>query len=321
MAISENFGCTLGGTIGKVRERQIILKTDQRKVLLELGLGEKFQAKSSGWDENRTFLEGDVLEITVRNGRWVLTHAPAKPVSAPSPAEHYFPTEEWRCHRVSDGVTWPRQRRCVTVSRWPQRRCVTVSQGFAAAQRKERGGDSPPVRTRGCTAPRRFLMHVLPNGFHRIRHYGLLASGNFGCTLGGTMGKVRERQIILKTDERNVTLELGARAADHPQDRWTQRHPRTWREGKFVVKPSSWDENRVFLEEDKPEVAVEERPLGEGPSARRAGSTLFTPLWSAYLASAHAQLGQFNDSSRCIDQAVTAIEATKERFYRRWKSR
>jgi Putative transposase len=25
---------------------------------------------------------------------------------------------------------------------------------------------------------RRFLMHVLPKGFHRIRHYGLLANGN-----------------------------------------------------------------------------------------------------------------------------------------------
>jgi hypothetical protein len=24
---------------------------------------------------------------------------------------------------------------------------------------------------------RRFLIHVLPKGFHRIRHYGLLASG------------------------------------------------------------------------------------------------------------------------------------------------
>jgi Putative transposase len=24
---------------------------------------------------------------------------------------------------------------------------------------------------------RRFLMHVLPKGFHRIRHYGLLANG------------------------------------------------------------------------------------------------------------------------------------------------
>jgi hypothetical protein len=25
---------------------------------------------------------------------------------------------------------------------------------------------------------RRFLIHVLPEGFHRIRHYGLLANGN-----------------------------------------------------------------------------------------------------------------------------------------------
>ena len=25
---------------------------------------------------------------------------------------------------------------------------------------------------------RRFLMHVLPKGFHRIRHYGLFANGN-----------------------------------------------------------------------------------------------------------------------------------------------
>jgi hypothetical protein len=25
---------------------------------------------------------------------------------------------------------------------------------------------------------RRFLIHILPKGFHRIRHYGLLANGN-----------------------------------------------------------------------------------------------------------------------------------------------
>ena len=30
---------------------------------------------------------------------------------------------------------------------------------------------------------RRFLMHVLPNGFHRIRHYGLLASGTKAATI------------------------------------------------------------------------------------------------------------------------------------------
>ena len=30
---------------------------------------------------------------------------------------------------------------------------------------------------------RRFLMHVLPKGFHRIRHYGLLANGNRGAMI------------------------------------------------------------------------------------------------------------------------------------------
>ena len=35
---------------------------------------------------------------------------------------------------------------------------------------------------------RRFLMHVLPNGFHRIRHYGLLASG----TKTETIARARE---------------------------------------------------------------------------------------------------------------------------------
>jgi hypothetical protein len=32
--------------------------------------------------------------------------------------------------------------------------------------------------------------------------------------------------------------------------------------GEFVVKSSSWDENRVFLEDDS-EVAVQERPPGD----------------------------------------------------------
>ena len=31
---------------------------------------------------------------------------------------------------------------------------------------------------------RRFLLHVLPGGFHRIRHYGLLANGNRRDCLG-----------------------------------------------------------------------------------------------------------------------------------------
>jgi hypothetical protein len=41
------------------------------------------------------------------------------------------------------------------------------------------------------TAPefiRRFLMHVLPDGFHRIRHYGLLA----GATRKATIARIRD---------------------------------------------------------------------------------------------------------------------------------
>ena len=67
-------------------------------ILLELRLGGKFQAKSSGWDDNRTFLEGDVLEVAVRKGRWVLTHVPAGPRPAPPPARTTVRPK-------SDGVT------------------------------------------------------------------------------------------------------------------------------------------------------------------------------------------------------------------------
>ena len=70
------------------REPQIILKTDERKILLELGLGGKFAAKSTGWDENRVFLEGDQLEVAVKNGRWVLTHT-----FRPAPADSREPVE------------------------------------------------------------------------------------------------------------------------------------------------------------------------------------------------------------------------------------
>jgi Putative transposase len=30
---------------------------------------------------------------------------------------------------------------------------------------------------------RRFLLHVLPNGFHRIRHYGLIGSAGYKANI------------------------------------------------------------------------------------------------------------------------------------------
>ena len=37
---------------------------------------------------------------------------------------------------------------------------------------------------------RRFLFHVLPKGFHRIRHYGLFANGNRAANIA------RARQLL-----------------------------------------------------------------------------------------------------------------------------
>ncbi len=45
------------------------------------------------------------------------------------------------------------------------------------------------------------------------------------------------------------------------------------------------------------------------------GSTSWIPFWSTHLAMAHAQLGQFGDAWRCIGEARTAVEKTKQRYW------
>ena len=67
----------------------------------------------------------------------------------------------------------------------------------------------------------------------------------------------------------------GTRAADYSQDRRTQPRPQTWRDGKFVVKSSNWNENQVFLKDDKLEVAVKSGRLvmAHLPTGRPAEDT------------------------------------------------
>jgi predicted ATPase len=45
------------------------------------------------------------------------------------------------------------------------------------------------------------------------------------------------------------------------------------------------------------------------------GSTLHVPLYLPYLARAHAELGQFDDAWRCIDEAMTTDEAANQKVY------
>jgi predicted ATPase len=47
---------------------------------------------------------------------------------------------------------------------------------------------------------------------------------------------------------------------------------------------------------------------------RSTGATVFTPSSLSNLAMAYADLGQFEDAWRCIGEAMTAVEATKERW-------
>jgi len=58
---------------------------------------------------------------------------------------------------------------------------------------------------------RRFLMHVLPKGFHRIRHYGLLANG--GVTRAEKLA--RARQLIAAAPQIPPCPQPGLEACDH----------------------------------------------------------------------------------------------------------
>ncbi len=58
---------------------------------------------------------------------------------------------------------------------------------------------------------RRFLVHVLPKGFHRIRHYGLLANGNRADNIA------RARQLLAVPSRPKEPETAEATAADEPR--------------------------------------------------------------------------------------------------------
>jgi hypothetical protein len=51
---------------------------------------------------------------------------------------------------------------------------------------------------------RRFLMHVLPKGFHRIRHYGLLANGTRRANLARVRELLQVAMTVTPTQDTNV---------------------------------------------------------------------------------------------------------------------
>jgi hypothetical protein len=58
---------------------------------------------------------------------------------------------------------------------------------------------------------RRFLMHVLPKGFHRIRHYGLFANGNRAANIARARELIGAAPRVVEPEEEKVA------APDHPR--------------------------------------------------------------------------------------------------------
>ena len=42
---------------------------------------------------------------------------------------------------------------------------------------------------------------------------------------------------------------------------------------------------------------------------------VYLPTYSSYLTRAYADIGQFDDARRCIQEAITAVETTKEKWW------
>jgi hypothetical protein len=73
---------------------------------------------------------------------------------------------------------------------------------------------------------RRFLIHVLPHGFHRIRHYGLFASGSRAQNIA------RARQLIATPKLRNDAVDHGSTDTSEPQ---THSHPCPCCGGRMII--------------------------------------------------------------------------------------
>jgi predicted ATPase len=48
---------------------------------------------------------------------------------------------------------------------------------------------------------------------------------------------------------------------------------------------------------------------------RSTGSHVYLPIYLLHLSGAHAELGEFDDAWRCIGEAMSAVKATRERWY------
>jgi hypothetical protein len=98
-------------------------------------------------------------------------------------------------------------------------RLTSIENGRVAFRWKDyRHHDKPKVMTLGADEfIRRFLLHTLPDGFHRIRHYGFLANGGRAAKLSlcrRLLGAEPTKPVPPAADYRERYLQLTGRSLD-----------------------------------------------------------------------------------------------------------
>jgi hypothetical protein len=79
---------------------------------------------------------------------------------------------------------------------------------------------------------RRFLLHVLPNGFHRIRHYGLLATATCKANIARARELIAAPVAVMDPSTEHDDADVAAStAADH-------RPPRPCCGGRMIIVES-----------------------------------------------------------------------------------
>lgn len=89
------------------------------------------------------------------------------------------------------------------------RRLIAADEGGIAFRWKDYRLDGPDRWQTMTLDPfefiRRFLMHVLPKGFHRIRHYGLFANGNRAANIARLRELLRVAPVVEDPEEETTS--------------------------------------------------------------------------------------------------------------------
>ena len=120
----------------KEQRSEILLITDDKTVLLDMGHDGKFSAKSASWEENKVILPGDEIVNRVDGGRWFIVKRPAQGAIigagyAGGGRRLRRPRLTMFCNVVTGGVVPQPLRR--------NRRCAATSNGVAPQPATLRG--------------------------------------------------------------------------------------------------------------------------------------------------------------------------------------